>query len=924
MAIIYTYPTLSSVAPNDRLLLSKASDNATSQVTIDTLKDSLGVIDTITASSPIEVTLSNHSAALSLTTVPTDLGGTGLTTIGSAGQFLVVNQAGDGLEYIDETFIDGGGTTDYLPVFTDSDTLGNSIVYQSGDNLVIPQYIEHELDPGSKFGFNANDGFLVYLGGTGATERLQLQQDSFVLRVGDSTKISTNSTNASLWYEPNTQANASHITLTSTIDGALLKGETGVNPGRLRLYNSDNNAYIGLSGSKVQDNVNTYNLEMPPTVGLANQVLRLPSAPSVNNVLEWGDGLPDQSGQGGNFLKTDGTSASWAQASGSGTITGGGTIEEVAFYSGASAITGNPSVRIKNNTGILYVGDVDQDDAGEIHIENEEGNVGGKLRLYGAESDTTRNKYIILNASEESTASPYNLYFPPTAASAAGKVLKSEGANGKLVWGDDVSGTIGGTVSQNFIPFGTSLDTLDDSIIDQSLGTYKRQINISSPIENLNPGDTPKYPVLRLTSGARNTSWTQGDNLGSIEFYHDENSTPTNPHIGASIKSVASQLSDGRVATGSDLLFSTAKYGVSSPNDALLSMTLTELGELQMTQNGLDTDNDYRAGNISLQKTGELRFYATNFTGNDYYQIMGTSEGTMDIGDFQGNSRTIRIFADGNSQFEVETDTTTIKNDVELTLGDLLVNSGDVKTLSGDFVASPSGDFITSGGAFVGGDGQQARPTYTFNSVNTTGFFKSGTGDVGFTSLGTKQFDMTPDGLDFVDNKKIILEGTNSQTNEFISLLLKDFGNNSVPPSIKWQAFGSNKKFAEFYYGGPAGTLIGSITQAAGANPSATLYNTTSDYRLKENVVEMNGAIDRVKQLKPSRFNFKNSPEETVDGFLAHEVQEVVPLCVTGEKDAVDNNGDIIPQAMDASKLVPLLTGAIKELTARIEALEAK
>ena len=105
---------------------------------------------------------------------------------------------------------------------------------------------------------------------------------------------------------------------------------------------------------------------------------------------------------------------------------------------------------------------------------------------------------------------------------------------------------------------------------------------------------------------------------------------------------------------------------------------------------------------------------------------------------------------------------------------------------------------------------------------------------------------------------------------------------------------------------------------------SSTAYNTSSDYRLKENVVEMTGALDRVDALKPSRFNFIADPEKTVDGFLAHEVQAIVPEAVTGEKDAVDEEGNPIYQGIDQSKIVPLLVGAIKELRAEIELLKAK
>jgi hypothetical protein len=105
-------------------------------------------------------------------------------------------------------------------------------------------------------------------------------------------------------------------------------------------------------------------------------------------------------------------------------------------------------------------------------------------------------------------------------------------------------------------------------------------------------------------------------------------------------------------------------------------------------------------------------------------------------------------------------------------------------------------------------------------------------------------------------------------------------------------------------------------------NASTTSYVTSSDYRLKENVVEMTGALDRVDQLKPSRFNFIADADTTVDGFLAHEVADVVPEAITGEKDAVDDEGNPIYQGIDQSKLVPLLVGAIQELRAEIEQLK--
>jgi len=117
------------------------------------------------------------------------------------------------------------------------------------------------------------------------------------------------------------------------------------------------------------------------------------------------------------------------------------------------------------------------------------------------------------------------------------------------------------------------------------------------------------------------------------------------------------------------------------------------------------------------------------------------------------------------------------------------------------------------------------------------------------------------------------------------------------------------------------GSTCGQIT---GTN-SSTTYATSSDYRLKENVNYDFDATTRLKQLKPARFNFIADETNTlVDGFLAHEVSSIVPEAITGEKDAVDENGDIKAQGIDQAKLVPLLTGALQEAITKIETLETK
>ena len=139
---------------------------------------------------------------------------------------------------------------------------------------------------------------------------------------------------------------------------------------------------------------------------------------------------------------------------------------------------------------------------------------------------------------------------------------------------------------------------------------------------------------------------------------------------------------------------------------------------------------------------------------------------------------------------------------------------------------------------------------------------------------------------------------------------------------------------------------------AGWASVLAASFSAQSDYRLKENIVPMVGSIVRLKQLKPCNFNFKIDADpmpygqDTVDGFLAHEVQTIVPECVTGAKDAMkdeeyevtpavlDDDGNVVTEAVmgtrsvpdyqsiDQSKLVPLLVASLQEAIARIEQLE--
>jgi hypothetical protein len=148
-----------------------------------------------------------------------------------------------------------------------------------------------------------------------------------------------------------------------------------------------------------------------------------------------------------------------------------------------------------------------------------------------------------------------------------------------------------------------------------------------------------------------------------------------------------------------------------------------------------------------------------------------------------------------------------------------------------------------------------------------------------------------------------------------------DIGNTDQGITIKNTnaAYNAEHMFMEFL--NSSGARAGVISHTAA---TTTAYTTSSDYRLKENETNITDGINRLKQLKPYKFNFKADKDTTVDGFFAHEVSSIVPEAIIGEKDAVTKDDNPIYQGIDQSKLVPLLTSALQEAITKIESLEAR
>ena len=250
----------------------------------------------------------------------------------------------------------------------------------------------------------------------------------------------------------------------------------------------------------------------------------------------------------------------------------------------------------------------------------------------------------------------------------------------------------------------------------------------------------------------------------------------------------------------------------------------------------------------------------------------------------------------------------------------------------------------------------------TYNNGTYTTFIQNLQGNTTtFATAGAEAMRIDSNGNFFVNN-----QGTQRNAGK-VSIDYNGSSHGGI--GINDTASANGSAFIGFVTGG---TFRGSITNN---NNTAVAYNTSSDYRLKENVTDITGAIDRVKQLAPKRFNFiADSNDTTVDGFLAHEAQAVVPEAVTGTKDetreitnavlssdgrllaqdvlqedwtagklaTTDDDGNSVDalypsdstwsashdepvmQGIDQSKLVPLLTGALREAIVKIETLETK
>ena len=243
-----------------------------------------------------------------------------------------------------------------------------------------------------------------------------------------------------------------------------------------------------------------------------------------------------------------------------------------------------------------------------------------------------------------------------------------------------------------------------------------------------------------------------------------------------------------------------------------------------------------------------------------------------------------------------------------------------------------AGSFDAFGNQLVVGNGSASQGVTVYSGTTSTGniVFADGTSGTALYQ-GIIQYAHSVDAMDFyanyagnssprmrIDGNGRILIGKTSATNSTngVELFYNSFFTNTDSYSALFNRKGSNGEAVFFQ---KDENNVGNISVTA----SATAYNTSSDYRLKENIAPMTGALDKVSALKPCTYTWKSTGEAS-QGFIAHELAEVVPDAVTGEKDAVDENGNPVYQGVDTSFLVATLAAAIQEQQVIIDALKAR
>jgi len=459
-------------------------------------------------------------------------------------------------------------------------------------------------------------------------------------------------------------------------------------------------------------------------------------------------------------------------------------------------------------------------------------------------------------------------------------------------------------------------------------------LNIATKLTVKNPATSSSPATILLQSG--DTDVAAADVLGKVQFQAPDETNGTDAIVVAAEIAAISEGDFSSSVNATKLSFKTAASGAASEHMSLSSAgNLTVSGDI-FVGDDLALDSDAAILYFGADQDVSLTHVAdTGLLLNSTRQLQFGDSGTYL---HQSADGVLDLVSD--SEIEINATTVDINGAVDvsgtytgaglMTVGNNIVIPNDAylgsASSTGALQITSAGEVVFAGSATINGNvalGSDASDNITFNgdvvghvTPNADSVYTLGTDSLRWYDVYTDDAYIGVDGT----GSGILYLGTTSAVSSTSAKMYIKFTGGSSRYGIIFRPDNSGLTYYTHFLN-DSGVLVGGIYWDGS---SSTVYLTSSDYRLKENVSDITGAINRVKALKPRRFNWISDDSNTpVDGFLAHEVASVVPEATVGEKDAV-KDGEIDPQLMDASKLIPVLTAALQEAVTKIEALESR
>jgi len=559
---------------------------------------------------------------------------------------------------------------------------------------------------------------------------------------------------------------------------------------------------------------------------------------------------------------------------------------------------------------------------------------GGGLHLRGADGGQTRLHMTTSGSGDAGTDGFYIISLGGESGSASGEVMLMQVENKALRFGTNNEEQVRITELGR-----VGINTTAPQAFLEIVGTNAGGNVDALHLRNNGSSDNTTVEINMITS-------TDNTNTASRSFIKSERQSSASELVFGTADIERMRLSE------SSLSFAGSKSGNAYP-DATLIFNLKDSNgnskKAQILSNKVsDIHSTLEFGTtVSNTFAERMRIHTNGFVG------IGTNSPTALLHvDSDTGTAGIRVSGDGNAFIELDADTSVagtqisfidfkLAGTVEANIAvnesvsgnpleinsatdhniSLCTGGGDVGigTTSPDGKLSVTGDIVCNSGTVRSNDGFVSDTDLIFNAdANANGnnsiiFKESNNEKMRIDSNGRFYFATTTQGP---HGGFYNIDGSGDSLN---TLNVKGNNGNYVMISSSARSGGHHIFFSNRQSGSNVNT--GTIQD----NNSNVSYNTSSDYRIKENIVSISDGITRLKQLNPVRHTFKNNPAVgTVDGWIAHELDTVCPYAVNGEKDAVNEDGTPNLQGVDYGRITPLLTAALKEAIAKIETLETK